>query len=286
MAVDRDRHSLRYLLLRMLERHKGTTGPEELRALAADLRVAREGDDYVVTTRRGGENKARRYPRGDFAFYRYGEGLPEVGARNERLAERFWGETVGLAPPEPPSAARGFLVRHGWDLGEGTLHAAAAWAAAAQGAPVAGIVLALFAAESWFRYGRLSVPLLLAVLVPILPWAAALAALVWAILEYLDPDPFLRRLRAAAGVILAAAAASWGVRRGGTASFDAAAAATMALAGFVSVARWVSGSHRRSVRILFPFLAAGACVDGEPVLSSIWLGSAFAVTAIRWRGGR
>ncbi len=286
MAVDRDRHSLRYLLLRMLERHKGEVTAQAYREIAASLKVTRDGDDYVVEAVRTGERKVRRYPRGAFSFYRYGDEAPppadarSAGFRNTRLARSFWEEVVGFAPVPDVSSWRRGLDRLGGDLAEAGLQAIPAAVFLGQGMLWGVGVAALFAAEGWFRHGRLLVPFLLAGLLPVLPWGAGAAGLTWGILEYLDPDPRLRTLRAAGGAAVGIAAA-WMLAGRDMPSVTTGMVAAIAAGAVLLAARWVAGSHDRTFRIVFPVMAAGACADGFPALSAVWLAATCALTLVR-----
>jgi hypothetical protein len=259
-------HTLRYLLLRHLKKLERRVPRDLFLEVTRSLHVAVDRHSYVVTWQARGERHEKTFPRGAFAFYARGD--TEASKRDERedlhtendaLASAFAEEALGSPPAAPASGAREPLEPY---VRVGVVEAAALGAGALTVGGLGAwnaIGLAALLLVEFGRDGRLRSALLF---LPLAAWgpsvAAALGALAYSSLQFLDPDPTRRSLRVALSLLATGLALS----RAAAPDFGWSLLPLAFLAVAVVLARSLLASHLRAVPLALPFYALGLGLDG------------------------
>jgi hypothetical protein len=289
-------HTLRYLLLRHLERFEAAVPRERFFEITRSLRVEVQARTaYSVSYRDGGRLHEQSFPFDAFRFYERGDTRP--GARsieddleneNDELARRFAEQVFGIdvgslpvAPTEPLEAHRGAAIAE-----MAAFAGATAWLAgldAGGWVALLGLTLLEFAPS-----GRLISSALWCLVAATSPTSAALlGALAYGALQLLDPNPDRRLVRSAlcgGAVVLASArlwlgpeATDWGV----------AALAAVAVATGLAAVRSFYSSHFRALALALPFYCAGLVADQDLMAALVGAfvlvaGTAFTAVGHRW----
>jgi hypothetical protein len=284
-------HTLRYLLLRHLKKLERRVRRDLFLEATRSLRVAVDRSAYVVTWQARGEQHEKSFPRSAFAFYRRGDtdaamrdDREDLGTGNDALARAFAEEVFGVPPtpaggaaqePIEPYASAGIVEAVAVALATGAIGGLPAWNAVA----LAAVLLVEFG-----RHGRLRSAFLFLPLAAFGPsTAAALGALAYGLLQFLDPDPTGRRLRVGVCLLAVGLAA---LRPAGV-HFGWIALAVAVSAAAITAARSLYSSHRRAVPLTLPSYALGLFLDGSVagslcLLAVVGAGTLAAAFVHRW----
>lgn len=275
----RTQHTLRYLLLRHLKRFDASVTRDRYVEVTRSLQVSIDGDAYVVAWQAGREAHEQRLPRADFQFYRQGDSRPQsrfldddLRNANDARARAFAAEVFGVPEPAPRTHADAPLEPFAsWVPLEAVLFALAVGGLGELGLTEAALVGALMWIEQ--RAGGRSLASALWVLLAGIgpPLAALGGALVYGVLQFLDPDPTRRGLR----VGLCAGAVWIAALHVGRVDVDFGGVLALAVAVTLAVFRLLHAAHFRALPLALPFFCAGLRLEGHGMAA--WLG--FAVLA-------
>lgn len=272
--------ALRYLLLRHLEQLEDRVPRERLGEVMESLRVESEGRTaYVVHYDDGGHACEHRFPFDAFSFYERGDTRPEqrsvsddLGNRNDALARAFAQELFGVGDPPPSARPASPLETMGAAaFAEMAVFPLVVGIVGELGAPAIVALLALGLVEFAPR-GRIFASLLFCAVALLGPAAAAaLGALAYGTLQWLDPNPEYRRSRVAlcvAAIAIASVASAPGARADLGVVPLVLALLAVGLAGF----RSFHVTHFRALPLALPFYCAGLAFAGEPRAALAGLG--------------
>lgn len=289
-------HTLRHLLLRHFKGFEGAVSPERFVEVTQSLRVETQGRTaYVVSYRDGGRVHEQNFPFDAFKFYERGDTRADQRSidddlrnRNDERAHDFAEQVFGISldslpvrPAEPLDANRRVAMAE-----MAIVVAAVAWVAVFD--PVASVALLVLVLAEFAPHGRLISSALFGIVAITAPATAALlAALVYGMLQFLDPNPDRRNLRV--GLCLLAVALA-GARFGfgsEVSVWGMPAIGALILAISISAFRSLYSSHFRALSLALPFFCAGLVADRHEWaavigLSILALGTAFTAVGHRW----
>jgi hypothetical protein len=259
-------NTLRYLLLRHLKKLERQVPRDLFLEVTRSLHVAVDRHSYVVTWQARGERHEKTFARTAFNFYRRGDTAAEardaaedLATENDSLAAAFAREALGSAPASAAPSGEPLEPYAGAAFVEALVLALAVAGFGGLGLAGALGVAALVLVEIGHG-GRLrsaAVFLLLAVWGP--PFAAALGAGAYALLQFLDPDSTRRRLRVAVSLLATLLA----LARAASPALGWSLLPVALLAALLAASRSLLGSHHRAVPLALPFYALGLRLDGS-----------------------
>lgn len=272
-------HAIRYLLLRNLKAFERAVPAEQLIEVMTSLSVVPEGRGHRLRWRRGGHQQQRELSPDTFDLYRRGDRPPQLSRgeehplANDAVAREVAAAMLGVdtAAADRPQPYETLEPLRWWSASEIGLLAGGLWYAGGLQLSAALALVAFGVAEFGTR-GRIYASWLLLLLVVCSPpGAALLAAMTWALLQFLDPDARWRLMRVSAGALAGAiAGARLGFLALPTLSFTQAM-----LIGPVAfclvVVRGLHGVHFRAVPLVLPIYCLGLSADG--LADAAWIGT-------------
>jgi SAM-dependent methyltransferase len=283
----RKEKALRYLLLRHLCAYREAVSPGQYAAVTRSLAVTARQEDYLIRWEFQGQSREWAVAADDFDFYRRGDtakaaaGLDRtLATQNDRNARRIAERILGVAgAPQPRSSPGPLSVA----LGGAALQALAVLGGlSAGGAPLpSGLAVAALPLLELLPYGRLVVCgwLILLAGTPLVGGALGLA-LAYGVMQYLDPDPVLRPLRAGL-CVLAAILGVAGLASLGMPLAWVPAAFVLAASIAFAVFRDLYLIHDKAMGLTLPFFAAGLVLSGD-IGAGLATWGALVVAAMVW----
>lgn len=265
--------ALRYLILRHLWKNRGKVEDEVYLEVVRSLSVSRDNGKFLISWTRNSNPFTKEIPEDEFSFYRHGietESAEQsaVGeSKNNRLAQQFAIDALDIQSTRQTKEVSSKLSVEPYSH--------AAFAANWTGCfvllgilglkhwPVALLLGVITSLEFLRPRGKYLSALLFAVF-PFLgfSWFALVGASAYSLLQFLDPNPYYRKLRVSVPLIGGFIGLVHIFSQGKTLEFSLEMVLLFLICVSVTGYRTTMLTHLRSMPLVFPLLGAAFYLDG------------------------
>ncbi len=268
----KNENALRYLLLRHFQDFRTYVPRDRFLEVTKSLRVSCDRNVYTVAWASSGKQRRATYQRGDFSFYERGDTKPEarsftddLGNDNSRLARAFVGKALELRPlprvasEETRESFDPILKCHVFE----DLVFVILMATIGHTGYLNGGLLLLLLFSDYLKRSQLYVAGLFIVLGFLgLQGGVLLGAFVYAILQFMDPEPENRPLRIALSLGASLIAFLYGITGWGDEIYVEEVFLVLIIPAFViSFSRSLVSVHFRKMPLVLPFFCAGLALN-------------------------
>ncbi len=271
--------ALRYLLLCHVKSFQHRIGEDKFVEVAATLQVRETFDEYVIEWTREGESKQTSVPKHMFVFYERSAPASIHPITSDRRqsnavhADMVVKEVLGIDDVRTiqPLPIRAWIVPSLYEILEAALFVLALFVFGQIGL-LNGVIFSGLIFVEFFRHGRLYASVMFILLALRSPANAVMGAGVYAVLQYIDPNPFARRTRVvlnltALSIALVVLSHEWET------SYDCGTVTGWLLFAATGIAglRSCIGRHERALPLVLPFLVVGFAFRQNLSLAGIGL---------------
>lgn len=273
----RNELALRNLLLRHLKSFEHHVPEKFFLEAAKTLQVKEESDSYIVNWRISGQQKKKIVHKHTFVFYKRGDITSALASDNDTLrtnnahAKNVIREVLGVDDSVSSESVekRGKEIHITYDIVEAILLILILLVFGRFGF-LDGSMLSVLIFVEYLGQGRLYASGMFIILALRLPGSAGIGAGVYALLQYLDPNPFYRKIRVLLNVIASMIAfMELSLRWRTPYHFGIFAGLSLLAAVGISLLRSFIFLHSRALPLVFPFLCAGLTLHAQSLPAGI-----------------
>ena len=262
--------ALRYLLLRHIKSFEERTPKSIFAEVAKSLHVTVDNEFYIVTWQIAGMQKSKRFLRTDFQFYRRGDLNKEkhsiqedLFTSNDAIGRSFALETLDIRTTDQIKKDENARKDIRYAILEHLIFVLILVSVGGIGYG-SGLVLICILVAEYLQNGSLYSTILFIVFAFVAQGAAVVGAVIYGILQFLNPESIGRKLRVTLNfgvltIVVLLWSIGWSPQFRFTWYFFIALLIAFIIAGF----RSLFYIHNRLMPLVLPFVCAGFILDGK-----------------------
>ncbi len=275
----RNEIALRYLLLRHVKSCENKAPKSIFIEVSKSLQVSEDAESYIVNWQIAGKERVKKISKKEFQFYQRGDLNPEgrsinedLSTNNDAIASSFALEALDIKTDNPRQETRKVETNTIDSILEHIVFALILVLLGGVGY-FSGVVLLAILLVEYFHNGRLYASILFVIFAFTSHGAALTGSIIYAALQFLDPNPFSRNLRillntaAFLVALLLIQSVDWMPSFYFKIYFLAVILFALLISGFGSL----FSIHYGAMSLTLPFVSAGFILDNRPVTAIVGL---------------